>query len=112
MALLPWQLFANALQKGIERVGEGVVGRQLCELSEDHAENDHRNNRLQNRPTHSQCSLLVADFDIAPDQKVHQLAVLPQVFQIQRHPSPGWLDNRYIISHSIPFNRLFTAKTL
>src|SRR5438874_2273659 len=64
-----------------------TVGRYLSQLPEEDAEDDHRKQRLDDGPGRSEDRLLVADLDVAPDQEVHELPVLPQVGQLQRAPA-------------------------
>ncbi len=75
-------------RQGEDRVGH-AAGRQLQEVAEDQAEQPHGEQGLQDRPGGPQGGLLVAHLDIAPGEEVEQLAVAPQVAQLQREPAFG-----------------------
>jgi hypothetical protein len=46
-----------------------------------------------NRPGRAQHCLLVAHLDVAPDQKIQELAVAPQLAKIDEMPAPLRLDD-------------------
>ena len=97
-----------------------AIGRDAGEASEDHAEDDHRHERLDHRPGRAEERLAVAHLEVAPGQEVEQLAVLPERWQVDRcATAPGadldhgerpvmrhrrgfWLDHRRgrVMSHS------------
>ena len=64
----------------------------LCEPTEEQAENDQRKEGLDNGPGRAQHRLLVADLDVPPGEEVQQLAVLPELMEPERNPAFGWLN--------------------
>ena len=75
----------------LQRVGRLPRAEQQAE---QHGEHDHRRQRLHHRPGHAEQALLVADQDLAPGQHQRELAVLPQLGQVDRHPTAAWSDQR------------------
>src|SRR5206468_2370678 len=69
-----------------------AVGRDLAEPSEEDAEHDHREERLDDRPCHAERRLLVADLDFTPDEKEPELTVLQQFTEMRNRPCAGRLD--------------------
>ena len=76
---------------GEERVGN-AVRRHMREASEEEREHDHREQRLEHRPSDPEHGLLVADLEVAPDEEVQQLAIGDDLTQPQSHPAAGRLD--------------------
>ncbi len=70
-----------------DRVGH-AVGGHLGQAAEEDAEDDHGEKGLQDSPAGAQHGLLVADLDITPGQEVGQVAVLPEIAQVELGPSP------------------------
>ena len=71
-----------------DRVGQ-AVGRHLRQLAEEDREDDHRHQRLDDRPGGAEHRLLVADLDVAPDEEIQQLAVRPDFRERGGPPTPG-----------------------
>ena len=77
--------------KGLRKIGPGyqggirengirqIVGRNPGKDTEDDRKNNHRQQRLKNRPGRADYGLLVTDFHIPPDKKVKELSVLPEI---------------------------------
>src|SRR6266403_527950 len=75
--------------EGIGEVGPGnergeienrirqAVGGELGETAEEQSEDQHVENRLENHPEDADGGLFVADLDVAPDEKIKELAVGP-----------------------------------
>ena len=100
----------EAQSRSVTGAGEEVPGQQAAEaedrvrarrragllipqrLVEDDREDDHREERLQHGPGDAQHRLLVADEDVAPGEEVEQLAVLPELAQLERRPAALALD--------------------
>src|SRR5439155_19042259 len=104
----------QAVAGAVERVGEqqpgqqaaeieqrlgGVVGGKVAQLGDDR-EDDHGAERLNDGPGDAKHGLLVANLDVAQGQDPQELAVLPQLLQVDRLPavpraqldSPGGAD--------------------
>src|SRR6267154_337603 len=54
-----------------------ALGRELGEAAEKESENQHGEDGLNNHPEDANDGWLVADFDVAPDEKVEQFAIGP-----------------------------------
>src|SRR5262249_15284713 len=82
-------------QRGVseDRVGQ-AFGRYASQAAEEDAEDDHRHEWLDHRPGRADRGLLIADLEIAPDEEVEQLAVLPELTQVETNPAAGWADQR------------------
>src|SRR5436309_644216 len=65
----------------------------MSQVAEDDGEDDHIDDRLDDGPGGSQRGLLVAHFDVTPGQDVEQVAVAPQVAQVERNRPPRGLDH-------------------
>ena len=78
---LPWKQRSQRE----ERI-RNAVRRNSSKTAEENAEDNHHRERLKNGPDDSQCSLLIADLDVAPRQKVNELPVRPQLTRIQQPP--------------------------
>src|SRR5690606_916114 len=78
--------------EGENRVGN-AVGRNAGEASENDRENDHRENRLDDRPADSEDGLGVADFDVAPDEEVKQVAVSGEFLEVDQLPAAFRFDD-------------------
>ncbi len=79
-------------RQGKERIWQ-AVRRHAGKAPEDDAEDRHREERLDQRPAGAQHRLLVADFDVAPDEEEDQLAELPQLAEPQARPPQRRLDD-------------------
>ena len=80
--------------EGEHGVGHAVGAAADAEhLVEDDREDDHRDDGVQHGPQHAQHGLLVADEDVPPGEEVEQLAVLPQLAELQPHPALRRLDD-------------------
>ncbi len=64
-------------------------------MSEYDGEDQHCDQRLQDHPAYANGSLLVPDFDLPPDQKVQQLAILPQRRPIHIEETASILDDQF-----------------
>ena len=64
----------------------------LGQPAEDKREHQHREQRLKNRPGGAEQSLLVADLHVTPDQEIEEIAVAPEVEEVQPDPSPAGDD--------------------
>src|SRR5713226_7715885 len=64
-----------------------AVGRDAGQIAKEQTEDHHHEERLNDGPRGAQYRLLVAHLDVAPNQKVKQLAVLPKFLQPDRSPS-------------------------
>ncbi len=84
----PWK----ERRKREQRIRE-AIGGHLGPASEEQAEHAHRRQRLKNRPRSAQHGLLVADLDVAPDEKSQELAVLPELAPPDRDPAGARLDH-------------------
>ena len=62
----------------------------LASHPEQKAEHHHGEQRLQHGPGRAQGGLFVAHLDIAPGQDEEQVAVFPQLFQVEGWNS-GWI---------------------
>jgi len=76
-----------------DRIGHAVP-RNAGETPEEQAEDDHREERLDDCPTGAERRLLVANGDVAPRQEAQQLAIAPDLAQIQRCQAAAALESR------------------
>src|SRR5262249_32026661 len=77
------------------KVEDGIgkaSGRKLGETSEEKSEHDHGEKRLKHDPGDADDGLLVADFDVAPDEEVEELAVAPKLAEAKLESRGGRLD--------------------
>ncbi len=72
-------------------IGKAVRGHP-GQMAEKDGEDHHREERLDDRPGRAEHRLLVADLDVTPDEKVQELAVLPQVAELEGNPAARGLD--------------------
>ena len=77
-------------EQGIRHVARGA-GRRLAK---EEAEDQHRRQRLQDRPGRPQNRLLVTHLDVAPGQEEQELTVPPELPQIDELPAMPPLDDR------------------
>ena len=75
------------------RIRDAVRG-EVRELPEDECERNHRQERLQDRPRDADRRLLVANGDVAPGEPEQQLAVVPQLGDVEMRPARRGLDDR------------------
>ena len=54
-----------------------TVGGKLGQAAEEKSENTHGHERLEDNPSDADDGLFVADFNVAPDEEVEELAVSP-----------------------------------
>src|SRR5262249_27538557 len=59
------------------------------EPPEDEREDDHRQERLQDGPGHSDRGLLVADGDVTPGQCARELPEVPELAKVEMRPAWG-----------------------
>src|SRR5207248_11488831 len=64
-----------------------AIRRNLAELPEEQTEYNHHKERLDDGPRRAERRLLVTHLDVAPGQKVEQLAILPKLAEADRHPT-------------------------
>ena len=70
------------------KIGYGTpFDGKFGELAEDEREDDHRQERLEDRPGDADRRLLVADLDVAPDERAEQLAVVPELADVEVRPA-------------------------
>src|SRR5216683_3071888 len=98
-------------------IGE-AVGRELGEAAEKEGEDEHVEDGLENDPQDADDGLFVADFDVAPDEEVKELAVGPDFTEaklekaarrldanggggagVQRQNGGGWRDGSHACSN-------------
>ncbi len=84
---LPWH--EGAVNEN--RIRNAVRGH-ASETAEEETEDKHQEERLDNRPSQAERSLLVAHFDITPNEKIKQLAIIPNFPQVERFPRFRWAD--------------------
>src|SRR5262249_15614622 len=68
-----------------ERVGY-TVGRNTGQPAEEQREDQHRKERLNDRPRGPEQCLFVAHLDITPCQEIDQLSIRPEVPEVERGP--------------------------
>ena len=86
----PW-LKADVHEK---RVRAADPRGESGEPAEKDREQDRGRERLDDGPCGAKYGLLVADLDVAPDEKKQQLAVPPQLARVERLPRPRRLDTQ------------------
>ena len=64
-----------------------ALGREVGESPEDECKDDHRQERLQDRPQHADRRLLVAHRDVSPCERQQQLPVLPELQDVEVWPA-------------------------
>ena len=91
-------------QEGVGEVGPGnergeikngirqAVGGKLGEAAEEQSEDQHVENGLENDPEDADGGLFVANLDVAPDEKIEELAVGPDFAEAQLEEAAGRLD--------------------
>ena len=72
-------------------IGE-AVGGELGEAAEEKSEDEHGEDGLENDPEDADGGLFVADFDVAPDEEVEELAVGPDFAEAELEEAAGRLD--------------------
>ncbi len=71
---------------GEDRIGD-AVRRHARQAAKEEAEDHHGQEGLDDGPGRAQHRLLVAHLDVAPGQEVEQLAIVPQLAQLERDPA-------------------------
>ena len=91
----PWAKNVQGKQAAVgeERVRQPVGGHP-GEPAEEDREDHHRHEGLQDRPGGAERGLLVAHLDVAPDQEVEQLAVLPELPELEAGETPPRFDHQ------------------
>src|SRR5713101_3581978 len=69
-----------------------ALGGELGEASEEKSKDEHGKDGLENDPEDTDGGLLVADLDVAPDEKVEELAVGPDFAEAKLEEAAGRLD--------------------
>ena len=64
----------------------------MCELSEDEGKYDSEEKRLKDEPSGTEDGLLVLSEEVATNQKVKEVAVLPNAGEIEPCPSRRGLE--------------------
>jgi len=64
----------------------------LASRPKNRGSDQHGEQRLHDYPGDADGGLLVADFDVAPDEEKEQLAILPEFIQAQLKPCAGRLN--------------------
>lgn len=90
---------AGVDEEGVGRVAFdeflGHVGREIGETAEDGGEDHHVHQRLEDRPGETEDGLLVADFDVAPDEKVEEFAIVKEFAEIDGDPTAARADFKF-----------------
>src|SRR5262249_34166118 len=76
------------IKNGIGQAGRGQFGKAAKEQSED----QHGKQRLQDHPSDADDSLLVADFDVAPNEEIKELSVAPKLGEAKLQCSSSRLN--------------------
>lgn len=74
------------------RIGH-VIRRHFSQPSEKNGEDHHCEKRLDDGPEAAQNRLLIADLDVAFDQKIEEFAEFPEFLQIDGNPAFFGFDN-------------------
>src|SRR5439155_27327292 len=80
--------------RSTEKLRREAIRRELGELPEVRAEDDHRDQWLAENPADTESSLLVEHSDLSPDQEEKQLPVLQQLARIEGERAPAGLDHK------------------
>src|SRR5438093_275781 len=72
--------------------------RQSSEATKKDGEEQRRRQWLNDGPQRAEYGLFVADFDIAPDEEVQQLAVAPELRQVHALPRSRRLDSQFSLN--------------
>ena len=73
----------------------GVARREVRELAEDDHVDERGERRHENRPGDSEERLLVADGDVAPDERPEELAVMPELADVEAREPARRPDHRH-----------------
>ena len=65
----------------------------MCELSEDESKYDSQEKRLKDEPSGTEDGLFVLSEEVATNQKVKEVAVLPNAGEIEPSPSRRGLES-------------------
>src|SRR6266851_5636916 len=76
------------IENGIRK----ALRRQLGKAAEEKSENQHRKNGLENNPENANGCLLVADFHVAPHEKIKELAIGPHFVETKLEEAARRLD--------------------
>src|SRR5262249_40029154 len=74
-----------------DRIGQ-AVGRKLGEAAEEQREDQHVEHGLQNDPQDTDGSLFVSDLNVAPHEKVKELAISPDFAEAKLEEATRRLD--------------------
>ena len=69
------------------------------EFAKKYRKNHHSYQGLEHRPGHADRGLLVAHLKVAPGEKIHQLAVLPELPEVVPGKGAVRFNNSYIFIH-------------
>ena len=72
-------------------IGQAVRG-QLGKAAKEKCENQHGKYRLKDNPKDADGGLLIADLDVAPNEEIKELAVLPDFVEVKLEEAAGRLD--------------------
>ena len=85
----------------IEKHGRHTIGRNLGHFSEDNSEHHRHKERLDDEPQRTQHRLLVFGDEVAMDEQPEQIAVTPDIGEVQLEPTLGRLDDNFVISRNV-----------
>jgi len=71
-----------------------IVRGKLSHLPKDDSEDERGEKRLEDVPERAQNRLFVLSDEIAPDEHRREVAIAPQVSQVQIEPSDLWPDDQ------------------
>ena len=77
----------------IEKHGRQAIGRQLCQAAEDHCENESGQDGLDKKPERPKDGLLVDGDKVPPHEHPKQVAVVPDIAELQIPPSRGGVEH-------------------
>jgi hypothetical protein len=76
-------------RREIENGIREAIRWELGETTEEKSEDAHGHKRLQNDPGDTDDGLLVADFDVVPNEEIEEVAVLPDFVEVHLDPAAG-----------------------
>ena len=74
----------------------------LDDHAEDEREDEGEDERLQHRPADAEEALLVADLELALGEEVDELAVLPELAEVNRLETGRGRDRRFLLRRWSP----------
>src|SRR5437588_10973071 len=74
-----------------------TIRRDLRQTSKEQAEDNHREEGLDDGPCGPDRGLLVANLNVPPDEEIEEFSVRPYPSQVRPDPSGRWRDkSRYL----------------